>query len=289
MSRDVKSRVTLDGGSLTELFWGFTPWADDLPDFVPTTDGDHARRISRKWRGIYDHRDGDERRVLIEIDEEPSHTEALNALGRGLEINQLTLDPGPAGLGVISFIAPLGHPPVASFVRGNLCVTVASFGELSVDATAIAQRLHSRLETRTKAARTIALSVESREAASPDSAALFVKFDLDAQERSEQPGFVVVEVEGGTATQAPGAHRLAITAATSEVRLRVYSFAPGREPVPDPPGFMQLVCDTRGCGWAEWRTPQSRDVVLKRDGRFRCDFCKGGQPGGPSGLREETP
>jgi hypothetical protein len=228
-----------------DLFLHFTAWPDDVEGFarqsltrrphgpiaVPkgwdVVGADVAKSIGplvpTTTREIWNQGDTG-RRALIEIDECASAADAIAALGERLEWNQLArLDDGPSNLGMLSFVHPKGVPSATLFVRGNLCVSVSSFGAESIAATRIAEALDARLTSRPEVDReTISVTSESGRSGVPP----VIRFSSTWQVGSD--GFIAIDVRGGAAMLLENG-RIAIPSA-AEVHVRVHALEPGREP-----------------------------------------------------------
>ena len=101
------------------------------------------RADERPWqRAVFDSVESPATRVMIETVECASPSEALDCLLERLAGNQLArLEEGPPTLGFAVFQHPPGVPPAIFFARGNLCITVASFGSRPAEVQTWAERV----------------------------------------------------------------------------------------------------------------------------------------------------
>lgn len=133
-----------------EFFIGFVPWPDDMDGWRRSTREQFREAGDRSLvRTIWDSPQDRDSRVLIDVVECGSTADAVEALADWLEANQLEQVPeGPEGLGLASFQHPEFAPPAVVFAKGNLRITVTSFGRKAVDVAQIAWRLNVRLDER---------------------------------------------------------------------------------------------------------------------------------------------
>jgi hypothetical protein len=133
-----------------EFFVGFTPWAEDAERHVLSSRESLPEGPGRPLtRTVWNHPSERDQRVLIDVVECDSASDAMGALVDRLLNNQLASVPtGPSGLGEASFVHPEGAPPAVLFVRGNLAISVISFGRAAVQVLAWARRLNERLADR---------------------------------------------------------------------------------------------------------------------------------------------
>jgi hypothetical protein len=138
-----------------QFFVGFTPWPEDLDGWRRSARERHTEGPGRPLsRTIWDHPSSRDVRVLIDVAEASSQEDAIESLIGRLESNQLArLTEGPSDLGSAAFAHPEGVPPAVFFARGNVCVSVVSFGSRPADVLPIARRIDRRLDERPAAAR----------------------------------------------------------------------------------------------------------------------------------------
>jgi len=146
-----------------EVFLGFRPWEEDLAGWNRSVSQQLTETAARSvLRTIWENPDNRNTRLLIDVIECPSATEAIRALADRLEWNQLAQVPeGPPELGDAAFMHPQGIPPAVFFARGNLCISVASFGSQQTAVIPWAERLNRRLGARPAVERmTISLTAD---------------------------------------------------------------------------------------------------------------------------------
>jgi hypothetical protein len=97
----------------------------------------------RRWqRVVLDAVESPAMRVLIDVIECASPSEALDELLERLAGNQLTrLDDGPPHLGFAAFQHPAAAPPAIFFAWNNLCIAVVSFGSRAAEVLPWAERV----------------------------------------------------------------------------------------------------------------------------------------------------
>lgn len=127
------------------LVVGFRAWSAAWPE---TASADPLREELEvgTTRAVHDVEGG---RLALTAREHDSLEDALEGLADTLEANQLAeLPRGPDGLGEAAFVHPPQAPPAAFFVRGNLVLSVTSFGAGPVDALPYARRIDAELAER---------------------------------------------------------------------------------------------------------------------------------------------
>lgn len=127
------------------LLLGFKAWAVTPPE---RTSGEplEERLGPAASRAVFDVPEG---RIALAVRERGSVEDALQGLADQLEGNQLAeLARAPDELGEIGFVHPPQAPPAVFFVRGNLVLTVASFGRAHVDVLPFARRVDAELAER---------------------------------------------------------------------------------------------------------------------------------------------
>lgn len=130
------------------LFLGFKAWAAAQPEGAIAS---RQQLSAHRSRAVWDLQQG---RVAVTASEYPSLRDALNGLAVELEYNQLRDVPrGPEDLGEISFVHPREAPPAAFFVRGNLVVSVHSFGREHADVLPFARQLDADLQAQPRETR----------------------------------------------------------------------------------------------------------------------------------------
>ena len=212
----------------SETFIGFTPWRDDFEgwerspkEFFPETP---ERTVTRT---IWDNSKDRDERILIEVAECASAEKALKALEDRLDWNQLPkLESGPKGLGYASFVHPEDVPPAVFFIRGNLCVSVVSFGRKAVEVNELARSINARLENRPRTEKTsISLSIgDPRLKAGGESV---LKYSLPW--RYGEEGYVTFFVSGGVLSLKE--KTLFISSdEPGKLTVEAYILEPGREP-----------------------------------------------------------
>jgi hypothetical protein len=115
------------------LFVGFKAWSTEAPG--QSDDALRERLAPSSSRAVWNVPDG---RLALTATEYDS-----------VEANQLADVPeGPDDLGEASFVHPPEAPPAAFFVRGNLVLSVASFGPAPVDVLPFAREVDGALAAR---------------------------------------------------------------------------------------------------------------------------------------------
>lgn len=141
------------------LLVGFRAWAVGPPE---SASGEPMREDLNpgRSRAVYDVAGG---RIALDVVEHDSMEESFEGLADHLENNQLAEVPrGPQGLGEISFHHPEEAPPAAFFVRGNLVLSVLSFGHEPVEVMPYARRVDSELAGRPEEFREDGLEVTKK-------------------------------------------------------------------------------------------------------------------------------
>jgi hypothetical protein len=133
-----------------EYFLGFAFWEEDSEGWTRESRESLREGPARPLtRTVWNNPTDRDARVLIDVVECSSAADALEALVDRLLNNQLQqVPPGPGGLGEASFAHPKGVPPAIFFVRGNLCISVISFGRTGVALDRWADRVTARLADR---------------------------------------------------------------------------------------------------------------------------------------------
>ncbi|HHT9120662.1 MAG TPA: hypothetical protein ACFYD3_09020 [Candidatus Hypogeohydataceae bacterium YC41] len=145
------------GREISILLKNFIPWEEDCLGWKRAskellTEADDRRII----RTVWDNPEDKNSRVLIDVYETFSRTHAQECLIQILANNQLELLPkGPDDLGEVSFVHPEGIPPAAFWLRGNLCLSVCSFGKKMVDVLSWTYKFDSRMMEKPKVERFI--------------------------------------------------------------------------------------------------------------------------------------
>lgn len=216
-------RAPLNGA---ELFRGVVPWAEDVGGWRRAsreTLAETAGRVVR--RTIWDDPQASDQRLVVDVIECVSAREAVTALADRLEWNELAqLPPGPAGLGVASFVHPDGVPPAVFFARANLCVSVVSFGRRATPALPTAERIDRRLTAPPPSAvSSLRLESARTRAGEPVALSLGLPFTL------ADDGYLRYVAAGG-ALEIRDDDVVVIPSAPAETRVSVYAIEPGRSP-----------------------------------------------------------
>jgi hypothetical protein len=223
---EILSRIPEDRG---EFFVGFVPWPEDVAGWRRSTRESLGEEGDRSLiRTIWDDAEDRDARVLIDVVECDSAEDAVEALGDRLEGNQLpSLPPGPSGLGIASFMHPDFAPPAIFFARGNLAITVTSFGRKFVDVAGIAQRLNLKLGEHPTAVRD-SLKVVSDFPSGRPGVDIPLRYELPAQKVDD--GYLKLFLTGGTIARRKKGF---VTRAKSPGRIDVeaYLVEPGRTPI----------------------------------------------------------
>ena len=180
-----------------ELFIGFVPWTEDAEGWKRSVKEKLTETPERSvTRTVWDSSEKRDERVLIDVVECESATEALDALVDRLLWNQLSrLLEGSKGLGDAVFMHPKGVPPGIFFTRGNLCLSVVSFGKQPMAVTPWAERLNRRLDDRPSVDRmTISLRVET----TPMKVGQEVEFRYTLPWQYSEEGYLKFLVRGST-------------------------------------------------------------------------------------------
>jgi hypothetical protein len=176
---------------------------------------------------VWDSPDSRALRVLVDVVESNSAAEAVEVLVERLEWNQLArVAERPSGLGDVAFVHPDGVPPAVFFTRGNLSVTVVSFGHEPLSVQPWAERFDRRLLERPAVERpTIALSSDRPTARAGTTLVL----DYTIPWKFGDDGYLKFFAAGGVLVRREG--RLTFTPTRSgEALVEVYQVEPGREP-----------------------------------------------------------
>jgi hypothetical protein len=134
------------------FYSGFAPWPEDLEGWTRTTHellpADGERVLTRT---VWDLQTDRESRLLVDVTECGSASDAAEALADSLEANQLaSLPAGLRGTWFVSFVHPEGAPPASFLAYANLLILITSFGRKSVSVEPLVKRLLQRLETSSK-------------------------------------------------------------------------------------------------------------------------------------------
>jgi hypothetical protein len=114
----------------------------------------HERLGKATTRAVWDDPLRPGARLAVTATEHDSASDALRGLATELEANQLaTLPRGPSDVGEVSFVHPEGVPPALFFARGNLTISVFSFGNQPIDVLAYARTIDGDLTARPANAR----------------------------------------------------------------------------------------------------------------------------------------
>lgn len=234
MHEDVPRRYDVDAlrqrlpRDRAELFLGFLPWAEDCEGWRRSVRESFEETAERSLlRTVWDHPTDREARVLIDVVECPSATEALDALVDRLVWNQLSrLPEGPPELGIAAFVHPSGAPPAAAFARGNLCLSVASFGRRIVEVIPWALRLSRRLDDRPTIERqTITLTVDTEPVKVGQEVAVSYRLPWAYGEE----GYLKFFATGGVLTRRRD-RMIFVGSRPGDARLDAYLVERGREP-----------------------------------------------------------
>lgn len=186
-----------------ELFLGFVPWQEDCEGW--TRSMRELRPESAECsmtRTIWDDPADRNARVLIDVYECHSVADAVRSLVQMLQGDQLALVPeGPPGIGDVAFMHPPGSSPAVFFVRGNLCLRMASFGRQVVPIAPWAERIDSRLRDRPSSAQSLDF-LSGGEQGAKAGEALVLTYELPW--RLAEDGYLKIFVEGGTLERANG-------------------------------------------------------------------------------------
>jgi hypothetical protein len=213
-----------------EFFAGFLPWAEDIGDWKRSARQAFAAPGDRLLlRTIWDNPEDREARVLIDVMECESASDAVEALADRLEANQLAEIPeGPRSLGLASFRHPPSAPPALFYVHGNLAITVTSFGRKPVDVSNIASRLDLKLGERpipeVPLLRVYPLLQVTSSAKSGDD----VVVGLNLPTRKREDSYLKVFVTGGTIARRKG-QLVTRSTATGQIEIEAFLIEPGAE------------------------------------------------------------
>lgn len=210
-----------------ELFVGFSPWPEDCQGWRRSVRERFGEASPRPLlRTIWDHPENRDTRVLVDVVELSSANRAMEALANSLKWNQLAVLPeGPSDLGYASFIHPLGVPPAAFFVQGNVFVSVVSYASQPVDVEPWAYRIRHRLLDRPLEGR-VTIGLETDRPSARIGEPYPIRYTLPW--RMGEDGFVKIFAEGAVLTRETG--RLSATGTRhGELALEVFAVEPGRE------------------------------------------------------------
>ncbi len=221
---DLLRRVPQDRA---EFFVGYNPSAADFEGWRRSVREEIPEAFARPVRRtVWDDPEHPGGRVLVDVTEAPSAAEAIAALVDRLSWNQLAeLEEGPAELGDVAYVHPAGVPPAAYFVRGNLCVSIISFGSEPVETLPVAMRLHKRLaEHPTAEQMNIHLEVEAERAKVGEAVDLSHRLPRSLGDE----GYLKIVVRGGTIESREG--RLLIKGTRpGDLSVEAFTVEPGRE------------------------------------------------------------
>jgi hypothetical protein len=206
---------------------GFTPWTEDADGWTRSARERHDEAPDRPlFRTIWDNPSAREARVLIDVAEGSSEADAIESLIGRLESNQLArLPEGPPDLGTASFLLPDGVPPAVFLTRGNLCISVVSFGSRPVDVLPWARRIDRRIVERPDALEAGAsIAFERRRARAGEA----VGFEVSLNWTLGEDGYVKLFAAGGAVARRDG--RLTLTPSRAgDVTLDVVVVERGRQ------------------------------------------------------------
>ncbi len=211
-----------------EMFIGFVPWVEDTKDWQLSVKEGLVEKPERSViRTVWDNPENRDERILIDVVECPSASEALEALVDRLRWNQLAqLPKGPKELGDVSFMHPEGVPPAIFFTRGNLCLSVISFGKIPKEILSWVELLNKRLDYRPKVDRTtISLHVETTTLKIGQE----IELDYELPWQYGDEGFLKFLVRGGILIRRND-RLILIGTKPGEIEIDVYLVEPGREP-----------------------------------------------------------
>ena len=211
------------------LFRLVVAWPEDVQGArrsVRETFAEPPRRTVR--RTVWDVSADARSRILVDVVECVSATDALAALSDRLEWNELAeVADGPADLGIARFAHPAGVPPAVFFARANLCVTVVSFAPKPADVTPVANRIDKRLTAAMPAAPSAAgaqLAVAQR----PTEREGHI-ITISAPFPLSDDGYEQYSVDDGTLSIQEG--QVIVSAGRSGARVNAYVVERGREPL----------------------------------------------------------
>jgi hypothetical protein len=211
-----------------ELFLGFIPWSEDCERWTRSVAESLATSSTRSlFRTVWDNPTASGSRVLIDVAECASAVDAMDALVERLATNQLAqLPEGPRDLGATAFTHPDGVPPAAFFVRGNLCISVISFGSRDVAVVPWAARLDRRLGERPKTDRAV-VTLQADRSKLKLGEVVAIRYSLPWRLGPE--GYFKFFATRGTLTRRENALVLRVTR-SGEARVEAFAVEPGREP-----------------------------------------------------------
>ena len=225
---EILRRIPEDRG---EFFAGFLPWAEDVGEWKRSARETFAEKGGRTLlRTIWDNPEDRESRVLIDVVECVSATDAVEALADRLEANQLAEIPaGPQALGLGSFQHPEFAPPALFYVHGNLAITVTSFGRKAVDVSDIARRLDSKLGESRPASKESFLRAYPLIQVEPYAKRgdeVVLRLNLPARRREDS--YLKVFVTGGTIARREG-QLVTQSKAAGQIEIEAFLVEPGPE------------------------------------------------------------
>jgi hypothetical protein len=224
---EILQRIPEDRG---EFFAEFLPWAEDVAEWKRSARETFAEAGNRVLlRTIWDKPEDRESRVLIDVMECESASDAVEALADRLEENQLAEVPeGPQALGLASFQHPEFAPPAVFYVHGNLAITVASFGRKPVDVSNIARRLDRKMGERPTPADPLPRPypmLEVEPYAKPGDEVL-IRLNLPTRKREDS--YLKVFVTGGTIARREG-QLVTHSKTAGQIEIEAFLVEPGPE------------------------------------------------------------
>jgi len=212
-----------------ELFVGYSPLRDDAEGWKRTV-AEAATEGEAGWplaRTVWDNPENAGERVLVDVIECNSASEALDALAETLEWNQLAeMEQGPIGPGLVAFMHPDGVPPAIFFARGNLCIRVVSYANVAAPVIAWAEGVNRRLDEKPTVERRVIKLTAGKPAGKGEPS---VTIDYELPWRYGEEGYLKFVAKGGALARQDG--RLVVTGpAGQEVTVDAYLLESGREP-----------------------------------------------------------
>lgn len=224
---EILKRIPEDRG---EFFAEFLPWAEDVGEWKRSARETFAEAGDRVLlRTIWDNPEDRESRVLIDVVECESASDAVEALADRLEENQLAEVPeGLQALGLASFQHPEFAPPAVFYVHGNLAITVASFGRKPVDVSNIARRLDRKLGERPTPAEAFlrAYPMLQVEPYAKPGDEVVLRLNLPARRREDS--YLKLFVTGGTIARREG-QLVTHSNAPGQIEIEAFLVEPGPE------------------------------------------------------------
>lgn len=211
----------------SEFFVNFSPWPEDCQEWERSVRERFGEGSPRPLlRTVWDDPEDHQTRVLIDVVELSSASQAMEALAEALEWNQLAeLPEGPSDLGYASFVHPEGEPPAAFFVQGNVFISVASYGSQPVAVVPWAARLMHRLLDRPRQERD-SIGLETGRTPLRMGEPFPVRYTLPW--RLGDDGFVKIFARGARLTREESQLR-ATAIHPGEVDVEIFAVEPGRE------------------------------------------------------------